>query len=144
MTPAQFAVKMGQIGNALQSQVLAAECQNLQNADRAAVRLSSGPHSTAQLRAAGHPYARRRPNPAYDAAILNIQGGGFVRDWRTDGPRRGTGGIVSRLTNSNKVVKYLKGTKNTVARPVVNAIIKAVQPKRKNLLVAAVRAALRS
>ena len=48
-----------------------------------AIQLSSGPNTLAMLRRAGHPYARRAPNPAYDPSQVNDQGGPFARSWRS-------------------------------------------------------------
>lgn len=48
-----------------------------------AIRLSGGQNSLSALRKAGHPYARRAPNPSYDPSIINDQGGPFARSWKS-------------------------------------------------------------
>ena len=111
-------------------QVVSAEKGTLKEAKADAVKLSSGPHSTAQLRAAGHPYARRAPNAAYDAAIINVQSGRFRAAWKTIAPAAGLGGIVSRLVNGSPEAKYMSGTKTTIARAVGQRIASDVQPAR--------------
>jgi len=144
MNPAQFAAHCRKAAARVTVNVIAAESVTLQEADKAALLLSSGPHSTAQLRAAGHPYSRRAPDPSYDAAVINVQSGEFKDAWESAGPTVTGAGVVSKLSNGSKVAGLLdKGTSKMIARPVAEAIVERVQPGRAERLNEAVRSALK-
>lgn len=143
MTPAQAAARFARVGRELEANVLAAEAVTVKQGKAEAVRLSSGPLSTAQLRRMGHPYARRAPTSP-NPQVINVQRGAFRAGWTGDGPTVTAGGVVSRIYNTSGEAKYLLGTRTAIARPIREAIIKAVQPDRIKRLNRAVRQAVKA
>ena len=129
-TPKQLAAQFRRAAAAVFPAIVAAEKQTATEAEAAGVHLSSGPHSTAQLRAAGHPYSRQRPNSAYDAAIVNMQTGAFAAAWRPVPPSVSGSRVICGAVNRDAAARYMAGTRFMVARPVAAAVQKSVQPKR--------------
>jgi hypothetical protein len=145
MTPAQFAAKMARVERALTAEIVRAERVTRREALKAADAQSAGPYSQAELTAAGHPYARRAPNASYDPAIVNRGKGIFRRSWRSLGPIRWGGVVITKIWNEDPNSRFLQGgTRLMVARPVSQAILKAVTPGRFIRLAAAVARALKS
>ena len=89
-------------------------------------KLSSGPFSSRQLAAMGHPYARRRPRPPLPAHIINVQSGRFRRAWRIAGH-----GDALRIENTDpKGRRFRRGTLRMIARPIAVAVAARVRAKR--------------
>ena len=129
LTLRQAAAHFRRAAQAVPRNTVAAQAQAIKSGLKAAITLSGGPHSTAQLRAAGHPYSRQRPNSAYAAQIINVQTGRFKNAWKGSGPAFSMGILVSHITNDNPEARFLNdGTKNMIARPIAQAIVDAVQP----------------
>lgn len=94
---------------------LAAQRALLAEALSIAHELSSGTWSSAALRAADHPYARRHGAPRLDPAIINKQTGTFDSYWRIMG---------SVLINDSPIAGFLQfGTSVMFARPIALEII---------------------
>ena len=145
LTPKQAVAHFRRAASAVQPAVIAAETETVKEALAEAVHLSSGPHSAAQLRAAGHPYGRGNRNVSYAAEIINMQSGAFRTAWSGVNPALSGSRIVSRAVNNSAPAKFLaSGTRNMVARPIGNAVQQAVQPGRIARLKQAVRAALKA
>lgn len=142
LTPKQLAAHFRRAAAAVPSAIVAAEQQTVKDALANAAALSSGGSSLAQLRVAGHPYSRQRPNPAYDAAIINVQSGRFRADWRGQGPRTIGGVVTSHVVNASPEAKYMQGTRRMIARPIADAIRSSVAASRAARL-ARLRQALR-
>lgn len=142
LTPKQAAAHFRRAATAVPPAIIAAEQVTVKEALTNAGKLSSGPNSAAQLKAAGHPYSRQRPNPAYDAAIINVQSGRFRAAWRGTGPKAIGGIVTSHIVNASPEAKYMTGTKRMVARPVADAIRASVAASRTARL-ARLRQALR-
>ncbi len=93
-----------------------------------AVRRSSGPLGSPELRRRDHPYATRHgplgnvsAQPAGGPGVINVQTGGFRSDWVADRPRTTDGGraVSGRVSNQNEVSDILKhGTRFMVPRPI--------------------------
>ena len=132
--PNLLAARLRSAGPAISAALLTAEAITVKEALAAAVRLSSGGHSLAQLRAAGHPYARRAPDPSFDASVINVQSGEFLRAWRSAGPSLVGGVVKSRVVNNSAPAKYMGGTRTMIARPIDRAIRAAVSPDRNRRL----------
>ena len=139
MTPHEAALHFHKAAAALRPAVIAEEQVTTQAAKVAAVLLSSGPHSTAHLRAAGHPYARRAPNAAYDAAIINVQTGSFRSAWQTAAPTGGSAKITCGLVNRDKAARYMTGTATMIERPIQLAVQARVRLPRLQRIHLAVR-----
>ena len=139
MTPAAAAAHFRRAAAAVRPAVIAEEQQAVQQAKAKAVALSSGPHSTAQLRAAGHPYSRRKPDASYDAAIINVQTGAFRGAWQTASPIGDGSRITGGAVNRDRAAKYMSGTKNMIARPIGAAVQRSLRLPRLIRLQSAVR-----
>lgn len=93
-----------------------------------AVRRSSGPFKTPELRRRGHPYATRHGplgnvamQPAGGPGVINVQSGTFRSAWTADRPRVTDGGrtISGRVSNQSEVADILKeGTPVMIPRPI--------------------------
>ena len=130
MTPHEAAQHFHKVSVGLLPAVMAEEKVTATLAKASAVLLSSGPHSTAHLRAAGHPYARRAPNAAYDAAIINVQTGSFRSAWQTAPPSGSSSRIVCGVVNRDKAARYMTGTAKMIERPIQVAVQTRVMPAR--------------
>ena len=129
MTPKEYAAHCRKAAAKISVGTAQAQAETVKNALKVAGTLSSGPHSTAQLRAAGHPYARLHPNPAYAAQIINVQTGRFKNAWASTGPVLSMGILISHVVNTSPEAGFLaNGTENMIARPIAQAIADAVQP----------------
>jgi len=141
MTPKAAALHFRRAEAAVPAAVLAAETEMVKAAKEAAVRLSSGQYSAAQLRAAGHPYARRAPNAAYDAAIINAQTGRFRSAFAPILPVLSGGTVRSAVINNSPEARYMTGTRSMIARPIAARTQQTVQPARLLRLRRAIRRA---
>ena len=139
MTPAAAAAHFRRAAAAVRPAVIAEEQQAVQQAKAKAVALSSGPHSTAHLRAAGHPYSRRRPDASYDAAIVNFQTGSLRSAWQAALPAVSGDSVVGGVVNRDRAAKYMSGTKRMIERPVAAAVQRPLRLPRLKRLKSAVR-----
>jgi hypothetical protein len=99
---------------------------------------SSGPYSLGYLAKVGHPYAKARPNPAFNPGVINTQTGKFKRSWRV---RPGSLNNDPVIDNTDPVGKFLEfGTRFMVARPVDILAMLAIDPLRRSNLDQAFRA----
>lgn len=136
---------LARIGRGLERAARNAERESAQEALRIARQLSSGPLTTAHLRRMGHPYAKRRPNPAIDAAIINVQTGRFRDAWRIIGPRKTSAGLRTRLVNDSPYAGFLaSGTATMIERPIEARLRERVQRQRAQSLVRGIERALRT
>jgi hypothetical protein len=127
---------------ALDREVREAERDALQYAVKTAEKLSSGPLTTAALRAMGHPY-RIGGSPPQNPAIINVQTGLFRSSWQVNGPHDARGGLVSKLTNTAPYAGFLfAGTARMIMRPILQAIQGRVSDFRYRKLQEATRKAL--
>lgn len=145
MTPQQGALKLRGKATALRKEIDKA----LNQSAKAGVKLgranSSGPFSLPELAAAGHPYARRRPNPAYDPAIINVHRGRFRAGWQAVSAFAYRGGRTAFILNLSDVAGYLKtGTRFMVRRPVDVLTMADVEPVFWANVLAATRRAVRA
>lgn len=129
LTPRDLARLMTRAARDAARNLRAAESQTVADALAEAVRLSSGPMTAAMLRAAGHPYARRRPTSP-NPQVVNVQTGRLVRSWRPVRPTLSAGTVTSAVVNSSPEAAYLVGTRRMIPRPIDEAVKKAVQPAR--------------
>lgn len=116
MTPQQGAAKLRLKATAVRKELTSA----LNDAAQVGVKLgrdnSSGPFSQAQLSAVGHPYSKRRPNPAYTPGIINVQTGRFKAAWKTIRAVRYSGGLRSRVVNRSPEAGFLTGFQRSASR----------------------------
>jgi hypothetical protein len=129
---------------ALDREVREAEKDALSYAVKTAEKLSSGPLTTAALRAMGHPY-RIGGSPPANPAIINVQkaSGGFRDSWQTEGPRKQGAGLVSKLTNTAPYARFLfAGTSRMIMRPILDSIRSRTSQYRYRKLQDATRKAL--
>lgn len=119
--------------------VVAAESASLVSAKVAAVVVSSGDLTPKDLARAGHPFARRAPNAAFDPSVINKQTGRFAASWRVVPPTVSGDSVVSGLVNTDLNKIYLQGTSRMVPRPVAANIARRVNPNRARRLSAAFR-----
>jgi hypothetical protein len=143
MTPQEFARSLQKKADLLEKEIMAAERQTLTEARAEAIKLSSGRLTATDLARAGHPFARRAPDAAYDPSVINARTGLFKRSWIGILPRVIGGKIVTRLKNFSPEAKYMAGTKFMVPRTVGAEVKKRVQPRRLRRLRAAVKRALK-
>ena len=109
-----------------------------------AQELSSGRYTLGQLRAMGHPYAKRAPNPPQDAAIINEQSGRFKSAWVARRPTRRGDYLETRIVNLAPHARFLhRGTKTMIARPILSRLRERLFPVRKRLLEERLRSVLR-
>jgi hypothetical protein len=132
--PALIAARLRRIARRFEHWVREAERESAYEALRLAREFSSGPFSTALLRKMGHPYARRKPNPPQDPAIINRQSGDFINAWRVSGPRQTTTGLKTKLINDVRYAIYLQnGTETMIERPIREKILSALAPIRRRI-----------
>jgi hypothetical protein len=113
----------GKANSSLRTELTAAVRFSLQNGVKLAQLRSSGPYSTAMLRAADHPYATRHGSPKLDPGTINQQSGVFRSSWQTDGPSRSDTPILGLIFNDSEVADYLQfGTRTMFARPIAENI----------------------
>ena len=105
-----------------------AESANLQTTLEAARLYSSGPYSSADLTALGHPYATRAPAPLLPAGIINEQSDVFLSSWETEGPTEEGGALSSAVWNTALYAPFLdEGTELMIPRPLPEAVVEEVQ-----------------
>lgn len=102
----------------------------LQQGMQEAVKISSGPYSTAQLRADNHPYAKRDPRPPLPAYIINAQTGEFLAAWGVNDPQTVGDVTSSSLINNSPHGSYLRsGDKSLmIERPVEAHLTEVMEP----------------
>lgn len=111
--------------------------QTAREAHRLAYAMSSGPVPAWVMRhKKWHPFAKNRhPSPQLDPEIMNLQGGGFRRGWKTRNTPRG-----AVLYNDSEVAAYLRsGTRTMFDRPIDKAIIRLMKPVQAEILKRALR-----
>ena len=98
--------------------------------------------SLADLRRAGHPYARLHPGRLPVAAhIINKQLGKFHRSWRWNFIVGGNMNAKGTIWNAAKYAKFMLGTKYMIERPVLKEALKRTESERdQNIKVARGRA----
>ena len=85
-------------------------------------------HSLADLRAMGHPYAKRRPNPPHAPYLIHKQRGNFNRRWYAKTFRRGDDfgfelGNTARTSKGRALLPLLQsGTKKMIPRPILTEL----------------------
>ena len=142
MTPAQFSQHMTKAAAAVPRFLAAAEAVTLQEAKALAITLSSGTLTTATLRRAGHPFAVRAPNSAYDPGLINSQSKVFRSSFLAVNPMAAFGEIVSSVLNNSAVAGYLaNGTRFMIARPLAVKVQAAVRVRRLARTAEAIRSA---
>jgi hypothetical protein len=143
-TPQQIALLLRRKALQFEREVRQAEKAAAAEALQIARDLSSGPYSSAQLKAMGHPYATRHPRPPGDVAVINRQSGRFLSGWRISGPRKTKSGLSTRLLNNTPMARILLGgTRYMIARPILKRIGQRVATKRRQLHQQAMRRALK-
>lgn len=139
------AALLSRLGSDLTRATVAAERENAQDARGELVAASHGSNSTADLRRAGHPYAKRAPNPAYDPSVVNDQGHGFPEGWAAGEPIADETGetITSAVVNHHPDAHWIatagEGGSRQVARPIVQRAAAAVRERRKRRVRAGVQ-----
>lgn len=113
-----------------------AEQEALADGLKEARRLSSGAYSARQLRAMGHPYARRRGGGGLPGQVINVQTGAFRAGWRIQG---------RRLVNTRGAARWLmaRGTRTMIGRPIQAAVAAALAAAGRRRALAAARRAMR-
>lgn len=144
LTPRQGAQKLRQIARNLQRELRQAESDNIWLAKYLAQKQTSGTLASRELAELGHPYSRRRPNPAFDPAVVNVHAGDLWAGWQKQEPRAQGDSLVSRVYNTDpKAAEVEAGTPLTLARPVTEAVVKALEPLRNARLQRAIDTAWR-
>jgi hypothetical protein len=130
MTPTEASRHFAKVQKTFVKNLVVAESQSVKEAQRQAIVFSSGTITTATLRAAGHPFAVRAPNSAYNPSLINTQGGLFAASWRGIAPVVSPGNIVSSVVNIDPKSIFMMGTRLMVKRPIGDKVKNAVQPRR--------------
>jgi len=87
---------------------------------------SSGPHSSADLRRAGHPYSRRRPRRRrFPPEVINVQTGEFRAAWTQEVGREGRDWVGAVYNTDPKGPGLEHGTERMIRRPLVRAVTAA-------------------
>mgnify|MGYP001575296866 CR=1 FL=1 len=134
-TPKEMGLVFRRLANTLEPAVRAAERESGEEALKVAQELSSGPYTSAMLKALGHPYATRAPNPPQDAGVINRQLGEFYNSWRLRAPRRVGTVMRTRLVNVSYHAAFLeKGTRLMIARPIKEAIATRMENTRRKIM----------
>lgn len=135
MSSSDFASLLDRAAGQIELQIKLAEAETLHEAQRSAVRHSSGTLSSAALAAMGHPFARRHGTPRLDPGEVNVQGDVFRQRWETEGPQEVGGELRGSLYNTDPKAPELElGTGRTFSRPVTDRVIADVTPRRIQLL----------
>lgn len=147
-TPQQVAAEIKRRAQALAVELRKAEMISIAAVQSEAKRLSKGSFSTEALNRMGNPYARRRPRPPADPAMINLQTGDFLRGWRRKtGTWRG-GVLTCTAFNISPHAELLEkgGTSSSlmIARPLVQRVLQspALRAGRKARLRDAIRKVL--
>lgn len=126
----------------LKAATLAAEKENLQTAKGELVKATSGTNSKADLRRAGHPYAKRAPNSAFDPAIANTHSGQVPAGWVMTEPSESGDTLTGKAANNTESALWLAraghGNSTSVARPIVQGVKAKVREPRTKRVRAAV------
>lgn len=95
-------------------------------------KASQGGFSLQELARAGHPYSVRRPQAAYNAALINYHNGEFFRGFRQTPVLSFGGGLKSGVVNSSDVAGYLMGRDRPRSRmrrrPVDDLVTEQLRP----------------
>lgn len=84
---------------------------------------SSGTLSLETLRRMGHPFARRKPQPALaDPTVINDQGGGFREAWEALPVETSETGATVRIVNRHEDAQWMQGTARMIPRRIVAAV----------------------
>lgn len=142
MTPKALSARFRRAATLIHPAFIAAEAVTVKEAAAAAIRQSSGTSSTKALRQAGHPFAVRAPNPAFDPAVINSQSGSFRAAWIPVQPSLSGSKIVCGVVNRDRAAKYLSGTRTMIPRTVGDAVRASVASARRARIVAAVKVVL--
>lgn len=135
LTPQQFAAHLRQMPQSIRESARQAEDLNVADTLEQAIWLSSGPHSLAELRAAGHPYSRRDPQYSlFPPFILNEQEGEFKGKWGSEHAHEDGWRLVSRVFNTDEKAGFFAGTPLMVPRPIQDAAVGIIAPIRRRRL----------
>lgn len=85
--------------------------------------------SLGQLKAMGHPYAKRDPRPPVRPHIINRQGGQFYQSWKRQVRQFGDG-VTATVYNTAPHSRYMLGTKLMIERPVLDEAERRTQAAR--------------
>ena len=128
----------------LDAQLRRAQADNLDLAFEVAQRLSSGPFSLAELARRDHPYATRHAEPLLDPSRINRQEGVFKDSWVRRYPFQRGGELVTRLYNIDPKAHFLEqGTRNMVARPLGDRLLKTIANRADKRIDLGIRTAIR-
>ncbi len=145
ITCAQLAARLRAFPGKLEKEVKKAEGQSLVKARIIARKWSSGTIKTATLIALGHPYSKRDPNPPQDPAIINFQTGLFKSMWIPSSVNFTLSNhvITGRLKNDAPYGYKMENSFLMIRRPILDRIVKEIEPIRYANLERAVERAMR-
>jgi len=131
-TPRAVAERLRRIASAIVAESLKAETETIRELAKRAVKITSGPLSTAELRKRDHPYARRHGRITRASPwLINRQSGALVADWTTGLPVLQGGRIHSYVMNNNEVIGYLTdGTSKMLPRHIDDRLLGQIQSFR--------------
>ena len=145
MTPEEAAQRLERLANDLRTAANAGLAEILAEAKAAAIRWSSGPLKTAELRRMGHPYARRAPMASVDPGRINIQERrAVVEGWVYAPVHRGAGGgLKASVYNTAPEAGFLStGTPLMERRPLPERVIAEIEPRVEEIMARAVERVL--
>jgi len=135
MTPAELADKMDRIAARMSPDLEQAQEQIGAEAVKIGQFWSSGGRSLVQLRADDHPYATRHGQYT-GSALVNRQGGTFFSGWYYDAARKA-------LVNPHGS-RLQEGTPTMVARDILGAIERDLQPIKRREIRAAIKRSMKA
>lgn len=153
-SPQYMTARYRQRMQALTTGIFRAERESAQAMRKTAIRLSSGPFSTAWLQAAARQrpgrrglYSKADPAPPLPAFMINNQSKGFDSlraHWQTRVMARPDGTALT-LWNSSGHAKYLfLGTRTSISRPILQEVQRLEgEARRQRLIEAKTRALLK-
>lgn len=120
--------------------ILRAEESSAHAAKTTAIRLSHGPLKTEHLQRMAREFNKGRglystaaPAPPMNPAIVNLQSGRFSRSWQTRVTWNGAGTSMT-LWNTAPYAKFLLGTNKTIARLILQEVVRQERAARQNRL----------
>ena len=135
MTPEDAAAHFGRIAHSLENAGHRVVEEALEEALAHARDLSQGHFTLAALRRMRHPY-RHGGSPPQDPAIINRQSGRFAAAWHPVW----VSATHAKAANYSPEAEWLeKGTARMIARPIVQRVEEATQPKFEQLAEAALK-----
>jgi hypothetical protein len=142
-TPAQVAAEIGRRAAALKPAIREAERLTLIDVQAEAKRFSQGGYKTDVLAQMGHPYAKRRPRPPQDTAIINLQTGDLFRGWRrrTGNWRGGT--LSSFVFNVSRDAALVEAMGQRGSPSIRRPLTERIPPLVRRVRLARLRAAIR-